>query len=80
MILVQFLENYEPINQSLLFQTALKCCRLYKYNQIKPKVKKTKYHYFILEVAKAIKLNLNASISIFTFNWNVDSKYTVLLA
>lgn len=41
---------------------------------------KTNNPYFILEVAKAIQSNLNASISILSFNWNVVSKYTALLA
>lgn len=40
-ILVHFLGNYSLSSQSLLFQTALKCYRLNKYNQITPKVEKT---------------------------------------
>lgn len=40
MILVYFLENYELSSQSLLFQTALKCCRVYEYNLIISKVEK----------------------------------------
>lgn len=41
--------------------------------------RKIKYPYFILEAAKAFQLTLNASISLFTFNWNVATKYTILL-